>query len=54
MSNLGFFIVSHKLFHISQRNLILNTFTDCSYGIINSILIDINEILDRIMKFRNF
>jgi hypothetical protein len=54
MDDLGFFIVSHKLFDISRRNLILDTFIECSYGSIISFLIDIDEILDQIRNLGIF
>jgi hypothetical protein len=42
---LGFFIVSQKMFNISRKNLILDTFTVFSYCIVNVSLIDQNQSL---------
>jgi hypothetical protein len=51
---LGFFIVSQKLFHISQRNLMLDTFSVFSFCSVNFSLIDLYQSLVHMKKFWNF
>jgi hypothetical protein len=50
---LGFFIVPHNIFDISRRNFNSGTSTECSYGCFNFSLIDLNESLVYMGKFRN-
>jgi hypothetical protein len=53
MDIMGFFIISHKLFDISRRNLIPDTFTDCSNCCIEFIIRELIESLVHMKKFRN-
>jgi hypothetical protein len=51
---IGFYIFSQKLFYISRQNLILETFSVFSYCNVNFSLIDLNQSLVHMKKFRNF